>query len=255
MPSLFIGHGNPMNAVRENAFTKCLHQLGQKIPTPKAIICISAHWMTEGSWVTGMKRPETIHDFYGFPQKLFDVQYNAPGAPELATHINAAITHPKINIDNSEWGLDHGTWSVLTHMYPAANIPVLQLSLDMTKPPEYHLDLGRQLRALRSEGVLIIGSGNIVHNLRKIDFADDAAPFDWAVEFDDWVKNRTEARDYKALLNPSSEAAKLSIPTTEHWLPLLYTLGSAEVTDELKFEYEGIENASISMRCLSFGMV
>ena len=255
MPALFVGHGNPMNAVRDTPYTRKLRQMGQALPRPKAILCISAHWMTEGSCVTGMKQPRTIHDFFGFPQELFEIKYNAPGDPALAEFIHATIKQPEIFIDQEIWGLDRGTWSVLVHMFPNADIPVVQLSLDMTQPPEYHFKLGQELQKLRREGVLILGSGNIVHNLRRISFDDDAKPLDWAVEFDAWVKDRIEARDFPSLIHSAtqSEAGKLSIPTPDHWYPMLYILGAAEDGDKLTFDYEGIENASISMRCFSFG--
>jgi 4,5-DOPA dioxygenase extradiol len=255
MPVVFIGHGNPMNALRDTPFTRSLQKLGTELPRPKSILCVSAHWMTEGTFVTRMAKPKTIHDFYGFPDELFAVQYPAPGSPKTADHICAEATDPKIHPDNDGWGIDHGTWSVLKHMYPKADIPVLQLSLYMARPPEYHFALGQHLKKLRDEGVLIVGSGNIVHNLRRIDFDDNAAPFDWAVEFDNWVKQKLENRDYAAITRDATQSAagKMSIPTWDHWYPLLYTLGAAEEKDQLKFEYEGIENASISMRCLSLG--
>jgi 4,5-DOPA dioxygenase extradiol len=255
MPVLFIGHGNPMNAIRDTPFTRRLKELGERLPRPKAVLCISAHWMTEGRWVTHMQRPRTIHDFYGFPQELFDVRYPAPGDPGLAERISREASNPTIVLDDEIWGLDHGAWSVLMHLYPAADVPVLQLSLDMTEPAAFHFALGEKLKYLRSEGVLIVGSGNIVHNLRRINFADDAPPFDWAVEFDAWVKKRIENGDYRAIVYEarSTEAGRLSIPTLDHWYPLLYTLGAADDGEALRFEYEGIENASISMRCLSLG--
>jgi len=255
MPVVFIGHGNPMNALRDTPFTRKLRQMGQGLPRPKAILCISAHWMTEGVWVTGMEQPRTIHDFGGFPRALFAMNYPASGDPVLAQFIRDMITTPEIHIDTGTWGLDHGSWSILHHMYPAADIPVVQLSLDRAQPPEFHFKLGQALRKLRDEGVLVIGSGNIVHNLRQISFDDHAAPFDWAVAFDAWVKERIESRDFPALIHHAtqSEAGQLSIPTPDHWYPLLYILGAAEAADTLRFDYEGIENASISMRCLTFG--
>lgn len=256
MPVLFIGHGNPMNALYDNAFTRKLGELGARIPRPRAILCVSAHWMSEGSWVTRMTSPKTIHDIYGFPKALFDVQYPAPGSPEIADLIRAEVIDPRIVADEEMWGLDHGTWSVLRHMYPNADVPTLQLSIYMEQPGEYHLKLGRELRKLREKGVLIVGSGNIVHNLRKIDFSDSAKPFDWAIEFDEWVKARLEKRDFAALANEAtaSAAGKLSIPTPDHWYPLLYPLGASDAADELRFEHEGIEHGSISMRCLSLGL-
>lgn len=256
MPVLFLGHGSPMNAIADNAFTKTLNTLGKRVPRPTAILCVSAHWMSEGTWVTGMQNPKTIHDFYGFPQPLFDVQYKAPGSPEAAKMIQQTITDPKINIDNEMWGLDHGTWSVLRHMYPEADIPVLQLSIYMEQPPEYHVKVGEELRKLREKGVLIVGSGNIVHNLRKIVWEPNAKPYDWAIEFDEYVKQKLIQRDFKSLTKEALtlESGKLSVPTPDHWYPLLYTIGAADKNDEMKFEYEEMQNGSISMRCVSFGM-
>jgi 4,5-DOPA dioxygenase extradiol len=255
MPVLFIGHGNPMNAIRDTPFTRTLHELGKRLPRPKAVLCISAHWMTEGTWITHMSNPKTIHDFYGFPQELFDIQYLAPGDPATAERISRDSSDPSIHPDNEIWGLDHGTWSVLRHMYPAADVPVLQLSLNIIQGPEFHFALGEKLKHLRREGILIVGSGNIVHNLRRINFTDDARPFDWAVEFDAWVKERLQNRDYNAIVHDATQstAGKLSIPTPDHWYPFLYTLGAADEPDVLRFEHEGIENASISMRCLTLG--
>lgn len=255
MPVIFIGHGNPMNALRDTPFTRKLGELGKRLPRPKAILCVSAHWMTEGTWVTHMGRPRTIHDFYGFPQELFDVQYPAPGDPGTAERISKESSDPSIHPDNELWGLDHGTWSVLRHMYPAADVPVVQLSLNLIQGPEFHFALGEKLKYMRREGILIVGSGNIVHNLRRINFADDARPYDWAIEFDAWVKQRLQDGNCKAIVEDArdTEAGRLSIPTPEHWYPLLYTLGAADDGEQLRFEYEGIENASISMRCLSLG--
>jgi 4,5-DOPA dioxygenase extradiol len=255
MPALFIGHGNPMNAILDTPFSRRLGELGNELPRPKGILCVSAHWMTDGTWVTQMRNPRTIHDFYGFPQELFDVEYPSPGSPELADRIRDEVEKPEIRADDNKWGIDHGTWSVLKHMYPAADIPVLQVSLDLSQPPQYHFGLGEQLKKLRGESVLIVGSGNIVHNLRRISFADDAPPYDWAVEFDAWVKEKIAGGDYRAIVNDAmqSAAGRLSIPTPEHWFPLLYTLGASDDGDQLQFEYEGMENASISMRCLSLG--
>ncbi len=256
MPIVFIGHGNPMNALAKNSFTEVLEELARKIVKPRAILCVSAHWMSEGTWVTHMPEPKTIHDFYGFPKELFEIQYPAPGSPELARRIQSDIAPPRISLDDELWGLDHGTWSVLRHMYPDADVPVLQLSIYMERPSDYHFELGKRLRPLRDQGVLIVGSGNIVHNLRLMDWKEGVAPFDWATEFDEWVKGRIVARDFSAIVEnaTSTEAGKLSIPSPDHWYPLLYILGAAESNDELRFEYEGIENGSISMRTLSFGL-
>ena len=255
MPVVFIGHGSPMNALAKNRFSQTLNALGESLPTPKVILVISAHWMSHGTWITQMKNPKTIHDFGGFPQALFDVQYPAPGSPETAQLIYSMIKKPEISMDASEWGLDHGTWSVLTHLYPKANIPVLQMSLAANQTPEYHFQLGRELMALREQGVLILGSGNIVHNLRRIQWDEKAKPYDWALEFDNRVKLGLESRDFASLMKtaPQTEAGKLSIPTPEHYLPLHYILGASDAKDELKFEFEEMQNASLSMRSFSFG--
>jgi 4,5-DOPA dioxygenase extradiol len=250
MPVLFIGHGSPMNALANNDYTHALETLKTSIETPKAILMISAHWMTEGSWVTRMEHPKTIHDFGGFPKALFDIQYPAPGMPSLADMIIKTISSPHIDADENEWGLDHGTWSVLRHLYPDANIPVLQLSMDMTKPAEYHYEIGKQLKFFRNQGVLIIGSGNIVHNLRQIDWDENAKAFDWAVEFDQWVKEKAVSHDFNSLVSEFSKSkiGQLSVPTPDHYYPLLYILGAVDKEDKLSFPYEGMQNASISMR-------
>ncbi|MCC6138769.1 MAG: 4,5-DOPA dioxygenase extradiol [Bdellovibrionaceae bacterium] len=254
MPALFVGHGSPMNAIATNKFTKMLSELGKKWPSPKAVLVVSAHWLTSGTWITSMVKPKTIHDFYGFPQELMDVQYPAPGSPEIASLVNKSVSAPRILLDLENWGLDHGAWSVLRHMYPDARIPILQLSLDRAAKPEDHFKIGEQLRELRKHGVMILGSGNIVHNLRLIQWETNAPAYDWAIEFDQWVKQKIVARDYKALMTDAmnTQAGRLSVPTSEHYDPLLYILGAADPKDELHFEYEEIQNASISMRCLSF---
>lgn len=254
MPALFIGHGSPMNAIADNAFTQALVRMGKEFPRPQAIVIVSAHWMTEGTWVTSMDRPKTIHDFYGFPQALFDVQYPAPGSASTAKHVQSTVRDPHVSADDHMWGLDHGTWAVLRHMYPHADVPVVQLSLDRKAGPQEHFKIGEQLRALREAGVMIVGSGNIVHNLRMIQWDPAAPAYDWALEFDEWAKNKIQTRDFSALLQGStiSQAGKLSVPTSEHYDPLLYVLGATDSKDELRFEYEEIQNASISMRCVSF---
>lgn len=255
MPVLFIGHGSPMNAIEKNDFTQTLNKLGGTLPKPKSILMISAHWMTEGSYVTGMTRPKTIHDFYGFPRTLFDVQYPAPGYPELAAAVRHHVDEPAIHIDNTEWGLDHGTWSMLRHIYPEAQIPVVQLSLDMSKPTRYHFELGQKLQKLREQDVMIMGSGNIVHNLQEISWQIDAPAYDWAIEFDQIAKEKITRRDFQYLVNDyhSTKSGKLSVPTLDHYLPLLYVLGAATDNDELSFPYEGMQNASISMRAVRLG--
>ena len=250
MPILFIGHGSPMNALANNDYTHALNKLETTLPTPKAVLMISAHWMTKGTWLTTMAHPQTIHDFGGFPKALFDLQYPAPGDPELAKLIIKHFQSPHIGSDQNEWGLDHGTWSILRHIYPEAHIPVLQLSMDMTMPSEYHYELGQKLHFLREQGVLIIGSGNIVHNLRQINWDQNARPFDWANEFDLWVKEKTMSRDFHSLIKDFTnfKSGQLSVPTPDHYFPLLYILGASDDTDQLTFPYEGIEHSSISMR-------
>lgn len=255
MPVLFFGHGSPMNAIDANAYTKMLNNLGQKLPKPRAILMISAHWMTEGSWITEMANPKTIHDFYGFPQALFDVQYPAPGSPDVAKLVRESISEPRIHPDTEAWGLDHGTWSVLRHLYPKADIPVLQLSLHMEKSSDYHEALGKELSQLRDKGILIIGSGNLVHNLRMLRWEPNAQPFDWAIEYDEWLKEKLQNRDFSSVLYDyhKTQAGRLSIPTMEHYYPLHYILGASDKSDDLKFEYEEMQNGSISMRSFSLG--
>jgi 4,5-DOPA dioxygenase extradiol len=245
-----------MNAIADNAYTRTLNALGKRLPRPKAVLCVSAHWMTEGTWVTAMPKPKTIHDFYGFPEELFAVQYPAPGSPETAEFISGNCGDAKINLDREMWGLDHGTWSVLRHLYPAADIPVLQMSLHMEKPASYHFELGRKMRGLRDHGILIVGSGNVVHNLRRIQWDPKAPPFPWAVQFDGWLKERLEKREFEPAIEPIAaigEPAQMSIPTWEHYFPMHYVLGASTPEEALRFEYEGLENGSISMRSFSFG--
>jgi 4,5-DOPA dioxygenase extradiol len=255
MPVLFLGHGSPMNAIETNAYTQTLNALGRELPRPRAILVISAHWMTEGSWITEMPNPRTIHDFYGFPQELFEVRYPAPGSPEVARIVRETVREPKVHPDTDRWGLDHGTWSVLRHMYPAADIPVLQLSLHLEQPAEYHFRLGKELSKLRDKGLLILGSGNLVHNLRAIRWEPEAKPYDWATEFDEWLKIKLQDGDFNSVLKDyhQTQAGRLSIPTMEHYLPLHYILGASEKSDQLKFEYEEMQNGSISMRSFSLG--
>lgn len=244
-----------MNALEHNSFTEALGRMRDLCPSPRAVLCISAHWMTEGTWVTAMSQPKTIHDFYGFPQALFDVRYPAPGSPEIAQEIRSSIADPQIQLDREMWGLDHGAWSVLRHMFPKAEIPVLQLSINIAQPPSYHFALGEKLRTLRERGILIVASGNIVHNLRLIRWEPNAAPYDWTLSFDEWVKSRLMARDFRALQDEfsSREDGRLSVPTMEHYYPLLYAIGASDADEGLSFTFEGIQNGSISMRSLAFG--
>lgn len=236
MPALFLGHGSPMNAIEENEFVKGFRDKGSNIHTPKAILCISAHWETKGTKVTAMEHPRTIHDFGGFPEELFQVQYPAPGSPELAKQTKELITSTKVDLDHA-WGLDHGAWSVIKHMYPDANIPVIQMSIDYTKPPQYHYDLAKELAALRKKGILIIGSGNMVHNLRMVAWnkLNEKYAFDWAKvareKMNQFILNDNHDKliDYK---NQGNEFL-LSIPTPEHFLPLLYVLGLQDDKDKV----------------------
>lgn len=254
MPVLFIGHGSPMNAIEENDFTQTLNKLGEKLPIPKAILMISAHWETNGTWVTGMDNPKTIHDFHGFPKELFNFQYSAPGAPSFAKKVASKVPELNIEIDLEKWGLDHGTWSVLTHIFPKANVPVFQLSLDRTRSVEFHLEVGKKLSFLREQEIMIIGSGNIVHNLQEMNWSNKANPHDWAVEFDESVKEKLIKKDFDSLVTDVSntKAGKLSVPSLEHYLPLLYIIGVSDSSDVLNFEYEGIQHSSMSMRSFGF---
>ncbi len=252
MPAVFIGHGSPMNAIEDNTFHRAWGELGTRLPRPKAILCISAHWETRGVGVTAMERPKTIHDFYGFPQALFDVRYPAAGDPALARRVASLLASHRPVLD-TEWGLDHGAWSVLIAMYPRADIPVVQLSIDTSKPGAYHYDIGRALKPLRDEGVLILGSGNIVHNLRLFDFRKPVA-VDWAVRFDAAVKQRIAAGAHADLIafDRMGEDAAFAINSAEHYLPLLYVLGAQDAGEQVAFFNETVVSA-ISMTSAVFG--
>jgi 4,5-DOPA dioxygenase extradiol len=252
MPVLFVGHGSPMNAIEDNEFSRAWKQVGQKVPTPRAIICVSAHWVTRGTLVTAMDKPRTIYDMYGFPPELYEVRYDAPGAPDLAKQVRRIIQGTEVR-DDQEWGLDHGTWSVLTHMFPKADIPVIQMSLDATITPEKHYKIAAQLKELREENVLIMGSGNIVHNLRMARFDDSA--YDWAVQFDGRVANWIEQNDHDAIVHyeKGDQAASLAINTAEHYLPLLYSLALRDKDDKVSFFTDKVMGGSISMRSVKIG--
>jgi 4,5-DOPA dioxygenase extradiol len=252
MPVLFIGHGSPTNAINANEFSKTWIEIGKSLPRPRAILCISAHWETDGTLVTAMEKPRTIYDFYGFPSELYRMQYPAPGSPQLADLVREKVKQTKVELDQA-WGLDHGCWSVLCRLFPEADIPVVQLSLDRTKEPSYHYQLGRELKALRKKGILILGSGNIVHNLGMMTWEDTA--FDWAVEFDEQLKKLITNGDHDSIMNYQNlgQSASLAIPTNEHFLPLLYVLALQENVEELKFFNEKVTLGSISMRCVMFG--
>ncbi len=252
MPVLFIGHGNPMNAIEDNVYHKSWQQLGKALPRPQAILSISAHWLSHGTMVTAMNHPKTIHDFGGFPKELFAQEYPAPGSPELAKYTTELVTSTKVTPDES-WGLDHGTWSVLLPMYPAADIPVYQLSLDFYQSTNYHYELGKQLSKLRDKGVLIIGSGNLVHNLRMIDWNGTGKVYDWAQEFDakftDWINKG----DHASILNYKKElgsVAEMAHPSNDHLLPLFYVLGLQQKGEKVAYFNDQIDMGSVSMRSL-----
>ena len=251
MPVLFLGHGSPMNAIEENQFVAGFRDLAKSLPQPNAILCISAHWYTKGTKVTAMEMPKTIHDFGGFPQELFEVQYPVKGSPELALETKELLLPVEVELDET-WGLDHGTWSVIKHLYPDANVPVIQLSIDYSKPPEYHFELAKQLNQLRYKGILIVGSGNIVHNLRLVDYPNfdkDNYGYDWAIEAREIVNNYLFDGNFKPLLEyeKQSKALQLAIPTPDHFLPLIYTLGLKDKKDELYLFNDKLVAGSLSM--------
>lgn len=265
MPVLFLGHGSPMNAIEDNPWRHAWQAMGVEIlkraEQPQLILCISAHWLTRGEWqLTGMAKPKTIHDFGGFPQALFDQQYPAPGAPVVARKLAQELQSPAsggaIGVDPAEWGFDHGTWSVLKPMFPKADIAVMQLSMDFSRPPPEHYALGQQLHKLRQRGVLIIGSGNIVHNLRAVK-RDTAASeaYDWAIAFDNMAQEQIKKGQLDALQNFQAlgDVAKQAHPTYDHYLPLLYAAGAARSTEMPRFFNTGFQSASISMRSVLWG--
>ena len=251
MPLLFLGHGSPMNAIEENEFVKEFRELGKTIPKPNAILCVSAHWETKGTFVTVMEKPRTIHDFGGFPQALFDVQYPAPGSPELAEETKTLVKKSELGLDE-KWGLDHGAWSVIKHLYPSADVPVIEMSLDHSKPATWHYELASELASLRRKGVLIIGSGNMVHNLRMMAWdkmnVDDFG-YDWAIEAGTKMKTCILNGDHQKLINYQSQgrAFDLAIPTPEHYLPLLYTLALKEEDEKVSLFNDKAVGGSITM--------
>lgn len=252
MPALFVGHGTPMNAIEDNEFSRAWAGAARALPTPRAILCISAHWETNGTQVTAMERPRIIHDFHGFPGALFQKQYPAPGSPDLARFAQTTACQTPIALD-LQWGLDHGAWVVLCRMFPQAHIPVVQLSLDRTKAPAAHYELGRELAGLRKKGVLIVGSGNVVHNLREIIWQDTA--LDWAVAFDAQIAQAIRSRHHDSLVRYEGfgQAANLAVPTNEHFLPLLYVLAMQDEREEVQFFAEKVTLGSMSMRSLRIG--
>jgi 4,5-DOPA dioxygenase extradiol len=251
MPVLFLGHGSPMNAIEENQFVTGFRNMAKTLPKPNAILCISAHWFTSGTKVTAMEIPRTIHDFGGFPQELFEVQYPAKGSPELATITQELLLPTAVELDE-HWGLDHGAWSVIKHLYPEANVPVIQMSIDYTKSGQYHFELAQKLSVLRSKGILIIGSGNIVHNLRLVDFHNfdkDNYGYDWAIEAKENINNYLLDGNFQPLIDfeKQSKAFQLAIPTPDHYLPLIYTLGLKDKTEELSLFNDKLVAGSLSM--------
>jgi 4,5-DOPA dioxygenase extradiol len=254
MPALFIGHGNPMNAIEDNEFSKGWKNIAAKIPKPKAILCVSAHWETNGTFVTNMQHPQTIHDFGGFPKALFDVQYPAPGSEWLAKEIQTNIASTAVHLDNA-WGFDHGCWSVLKNLYPDANIPTVQLSLDATQDANYHYNLAKELQALRKKGVLIIGSGNMVHNFQYAVFNQDFNKHfghEWAIKANEDFKKFITDGNHQALINYKKESKELALsaPTPEHYLPLLYTLGLQTKKDKISIFNDAVVGGSFSMTSL-----
>lgn len=257
MPVLFIGHGSPMNGIEDNEFSRRWTKMASEIPTPKAVLVVSAHWFTKGTHITAMDFPETIHDFGGFPQALFDVQYPAPGSPALAQETKSLIHSADVGLSH-DWGLDHGTWTIIRHMYPKADIPVLQLSIDYTKEPQYHYDLAKELYSLRKKGVLIIGSGNMVHNLRMVAWDKLDAPqygYDWALQMNNTFKELIGNKTHDKLIHYSllGKEAQLAIPTPEHYLPLLYTLGLQNSKEEVSFFNDKAVGGSLTMTSVKIG--
>ncbi len=261
MPVLFIGHGSPMNIILDNSYTRSLAELGKSLPQPAAIMVVSAHWLTTGTAVTCTERPRTIHDFYGFPDELYKMRYPAPGSPEQARLVTDMVKKVKVTCSN-DWGLDHASWAVLKHLYPRADIPVFEMSLAYTfnewhpKPLEYHYELAGELAGLRDRGVLIIGSGNIVHNLGMLDFENiDAATFDWAGEFDEKVKKNLLSGNHDELMHyrKMGRTSLLAVPTLDHYLPMIYTIALRQRNEPLAFFHEGFQYGSVSMRCFKIG--
>lgn len=251
MPAVFVGHGSPMYAIEENEFVDGWRKLGTQLPRPEAVLCISAHWESQGTFATAMEKPKTIHDFYGFPKELFNVEYPAKGSPLLAELAMETIKSRTVSPDY-EWGLDHGCWSVLKHVYPDAGIPVVQLSIDRSKSSQWHYELGKELSELRNKGVLIIGSGNIVHNLRLVDWHNKDSGFDWALEINEKFKKLITEGNHKELINYNSLGyeSNLAIPTPEHYLPLLYILGMKEEEETVSFFNDKVVMGSLSMTSL-----
>jgi 4,5-DOPA dioxygenase extradiol len=255
MPIIFFGHGNPMNALSKNAYTDGWAAIGNSMPRPSAVLSVSAHWYLPTCAVTANLAPPTIHDFGGFPNELYQVEYRAPGSPDLARRIQDLLDPVSVELDES-WGLDHGTWAVLRHVFPGADIPVVQLSIDETRPPQFHYEIGKRLAALRSEGVLVVGSGNIVHNLHSYAWgAQGMAPFDWAGRFEKHARELLLKGDDAPLIayDRLGRDARLSIPTPEHYLPLLYVIAARRKGEQVRFPVEGVDGGSVSMLAVQVG--
>lgn len=255
MPAIFFGHGNPMHAIQRNEYTEAWSRIGRDLPRPRAIVVVSAHWYPPATLVTVAPQPRTIHDFGGFPRELFEVQYPAPGSPKLARAVQELLSPLQVELDE-EWGLDHGAWSVLCHLYPQADVPVIQLSIDETQPAQFHYDIGRKLGALRDDGVLLIGSGNLVHNLHAYGWGRHVPePYDWAVRFETAAREYITTRNHQPLIDYEAMGrdAMLSAPTPDHYLPLLYILGAQREDDEVSFPVEGVDGGSISMLTVQIG--
>lgn len=257
MPVLFIGHGSPMNGIEDNEFSRRWVQMGKEIPTPSAVLVVSAHWLTRGTHITAMPQPKTIHDFGGFPKPLYDVQYPAPGSPELAKATQQLIKKTEVGLDH-DWGLDHGAWTIIRHMYPNANIPVLQLSIDYHQPPQYHYELAKELAALRRKGVLIVGSGNMVHNLGMVAWDrmnDPEFGYDWSIEMNTLFKKHITDGNHQALIDYEqlSKSAKLAIPTPDHYYPLLYALALQEKNEQPLFFNDKVLLGSLTMTSVKIG--
>ncbi len=255
MPAIFFGHGNPMNALLQNDYTEGWAALGRELPRPQAVLCVSAHWYFPATAVTANEAPRTIHDFGGFPRELYEVRYPAPGSPSLARRVQELLRPVQVKLDES-WGLDHGTWSVLRHVFPEADVPVVQLSIDETQPPEFHYELGRRLAPLREEGVLVVGSGNLVHNLHTYAWGRQGVePFDWAVRFEQQARELMSSGNDAPLVNYEQlgRDAQLSAPTPDHYLPLLYVLGLRRIGEEVSFPVAGMDGGSVSMLTIKLG--
>ena len=254
MPALFVGHGSPMNTLEHNGFTEAWRTIGEQLPRPRAILVVSAHWFFGATAVTAMSNPRTIHDFYGFPQELFEFQYPAPGAPDVAAEVAEAVKPTWCGLDRDQWGLDHGTWCVLAHLYPQADIPVVQLSINALKPLDYHVQLGAKLAPVRERGILIVGSGNVVHNLGRIQWNQPDMAFDWAERFDDAVVEQLEADPGAVLELASHPDYQQAVPTPDHFIPLLYLAGVAAASGErMDALVRGYAMGSLSMTCYGIG--